>query len=68
MRRLLAIAVVCLVTVASTAGQQAPVELKVGDQAPAFSLPGSDGQTHTLAQHAGRAVVLAWFPAAFTGG
>ena len=53
---------------ASVAGQQAPVELKVGDQAPAFSLPGTDGKTHTLSEYAGRAVVLAWFPAAFTGG
>lgn len=43
--------------------------LKVGDSAPAFSLPGSDGKTHTLAEHFGkRAVVIAWFPKAFTGG
>jgi peroxiredoxin Q/BCP len=68
MRKLLAIGAVSLFTAGSAAGQQAPVELQVGDAAPAFSLPGSDGQTHTLAQHAGRAVVLAWFPAAFTGG
>ena len=49
---------------------QAPaVELKVGDMAPAFSLPGSDGRTHTLAASNGKqAVVLAWFPKAFTGG
>lgn len=50
------------------AGQQAPVELKVGDKAPAFSLPGSDGKTHSLSDYAGKTVVLAWFPAAFTGG
>jgi peroxiredoxin Q/BCP len=43
-------------------------ELKPGDTAPAFSLPGSDGQTHSLSDSAGRAVVLAWFPKAFTGG
>jgi peroxiredoxin Q/BCP len=44
-------------------------ELKVGDAAPAFSLPGSDGKTHSLAASKGkRAVVLAWFPKAFTGG
>ena len=43
-------------------------ELKLGDAAPAFSLPGSDGKTHTLADYAGKAVVVAWFPKAFTGG
>jgi peroxiredoxin Q/BCP len=49
---------------------QAPaVELKVGDMAPAFSAPGSDGKTHTLAESRGKqAVVLAWFPKAFTAG
>lgn len=48
---------------------QAPAELKVGDLAPAFSAPGSDGKTHTLAESKGKqAVVLAWFPKAFTGG
>ena len=48
---------------------QSTVELKVGDQAPNFSLRGSDGKTHTLAEHKGKsAVVLAWFPKAFTGG
>ena len=55
--------------VGSRAMAQAPVELKVGDMAPAFSAPGSDGKTHTLAESIGkRAVVLAWFPKAFTGG
>jgi peroxiredoxin Q/BCP len=44
------------------------VELKVGDAAPGFTLPGSDGKTHTLSQYGGKAVVLAWFPKAFTGG
>lgn len=54
----------------SAGSAQAPaVELKVGDAAPAFSLPGSDGKTHGLADSKGkRAVVLAWFPKAFTGG
>ncbi len=61
-------AVLSLVT--SAAGlAQAPAELKVGDVAPAFSAPGSDGKTHTLAESKGKqAVVLAWFPKAFTGG
>jgi len=40
-----------------------------GDTAPAFSLEGSDGKTHALADHAGKeVVVVAWFPKAFTGG
>jgi peroxiredoxin Q/BCP len=44
-------------------------ELAVGAPAPAFSLRGSDGATHALADHAGkRGVVLAWFPKAFTAG
>ena len=39
---------------------------KVGDQAPAFTLPGSDGKTYSLADYRGvRPVVLAWFPRAF---
>ena len=50
-------------------GQSGGVELKVGDEAPGFNLTGSDGRAHQLADHRGkRAVVLAWFPKAFTGG
>jgi len=45
-----------------------PVELKVGDTAPAFALMGSDGKTHKLSDYTGKTVVLAWFPKAFTGG
>jgi len=44
-------------------------ELAPGDPAPAFSLPGSDGKTYSLSDFKGKqAVVLAWFPKAFTGG
>jgi thioredoxin-dependent peroxiredoxin len=44
-------------------------ELKPGDEAPAFSLPGSDGKTYSLKEYKGKQmVVLAWFPKAFTGG
>ena len=42
--------------------------LDIGDVAPDFTLAGSDGNTHRLADYRGRAVVLAWFPKAFTGG
>ncbi len=45
------------------------IELKPGDLAPEFALPGSDGRTYRLSDFAGReAVVVAWFPKAFTGG
>ena len=43
-------------------------ELRSGDAAPEFDLPGSDGKTHTLSEHRGQVVVIAWFPKAFTGG
>ena len=48
---------------------QAPAELKVGDMAPDFSLQGTDGKTHKLSEYRGKqAVVVAWFPKAFTQG
>jgi peroxiredoxin Q/BCP len=37
--------------------------------APEFSMPGSDGKTYKLSDFKGKkAVVVAWFPKAFTGG
>lgn len=42
---------------------------KIGQPAPAFKLQGSDGKVYSLADFKGKqAVVLAWFPKAFTGG
>lgn len=44
-------------------------DLKVGDPAPDFTLHASDGETYTLADYKGKqAVVIAWFPRAFTSG
>jgi len=70
MQSWLKVAVGAALSLATSVMAQTPaVELKVGDTAPAFSAPGSDGKTHTLAESRGkRAVVLAWFPKAFTGG
>jgi thioredoxin-dependent peroxiredoxin len=54
---------------AAAAPTAAPAELKVGDAAPDFSLPASDGKTYKLSDYKGKqAVVIAWFPKAFTGG
>lgn len=58
-----------LAAILGSVGYAETVELKVGDLAPNFSLPGSDGKTYTLADFKGRqAVALAWFPKAFTQG
>ena len=44
-------------------------DLKVGDAAPDFALKGSDSKTYKLSDYKGKqAVVIAWFPKAFTGG
>ena len=44
-------------------------DLKVGNAAPDFALQGSDGKTYKLSEFRGKqAVVIAWYPKAFTGG
>jgi thioredoxin-dependent peroxiredoxin len=44
-------------------------ELRAGDLAPDFTLPGTDGRVYKLSDFRGRqAVVIAWFPRAFTPG
>jgi peroxiredoxin Q/BCP len=53
----------------ATSRPEPPIELHPGDQAPDFSLQGSDGGVHRLRGGVRRSpVVLAWFPKAFTGG
>ena len=48
---------------------QARVQLLPGDRAPDFTLMASDGRRYGLSEFTGRAaVVIAWFPKAFTGG
>jgi peroxiredoxin Q/BCP len=49
-------------------GERHPVQLKAGDLAPDFALPGSDGRQYRLSDLRGRDVVIAWFPKAFTPG
>ena len=68
MRKLMLTSVLGLIL--SAGGYDAnAADLKVGDAAPEFTLKGSDGKTYKLSSFKGKqAVVLAWFPKAFTGG
>ena len=75
MRQVCRMMTLCLAAVgvltAGVVAQQAAAgqpELKVGDQAPDFTLPASDGQSYSLSKLRGKAVVLGWFPKAFTAG
>ena len=73
--RLTALAVIGTVFCAGLVAQQAQQvpttrpPLKIGDTAPDFTLPSTKGGKVTLADYKGKnVVVLAFFPAAFTGG
>ena len=67
MLKVITLAVVLMYATGWTSAEAA--ELKSGDVAPEFSLPGSDGKTYSLASFKGKqVVVLAWYPKAFTGG
>lgn len=66
MNALQRLAVLAVITTAALAAHAGP---QVGDPAPDFTLPGSDGHVHALSDFRGHeAVVLAWFPRAFTRG
>jgi peroxiredoxin Q/BCP len=67
MRAFLAALAVAAFVGTGISAQQA--ELKVGDTPPDFSLQATDGKTYKLSDFKGKkAVVLAWFPKAFTQG
>jgi peroxiredoxin Q/BCP len=66
---MLALAALALPAAEPAADPAPATELKVGDMAPDFTLPASDGKTYHLADFKGKkAVVVAWFPKAFTSG
>ena len=66
---LLSLALGSISVLAAISGVAAEPTLKAGDKAPDFSLQASDGKTYKLSDFKGKkAVVLAWFPKAFTGG
>tara|TARA_R110001592_G_scaffold363395_1_gene687512 strand:+ start:21544 stop:22065 length:522 start_codon:yes stop_codon:yes gene_type:complete len=61
------LALFCCLTLAALGAQAGA--LAVGDAAPDFTLQASDGKTYTLSDFKGKqAVVIAWFPKAFTSG
>ena len=65
--RLLPLALAACALLASPAAAQQ--ELKVGDMAPDFTLPATDGKTYSLSKDLkGHWVVLGWFPKAYTAG
>ena len=70
MRALMTMGLVAALAVGVMAQAPAPaVELKVGEMAPDFTLQASDGKAYKLSDFRGkRAVVVAWFPKAFTQG
>lgn len=54
---------------AAAAATESFAALAVGDEAPDFTLPGTDGAQAQLSAFRGKKnVVLAFFPKAFTGG
>src|SRR6478735_11617487 len=68
MRSAMVVGTMLMMAAAGQAQTPAP-GLKVGDMAPDFSLPASDGKTYKLSDYKGKqAVVIAWFPKAFTQG
>ena len=63
LNRFLAIALITTLLPVSVFG------LEVGDVAPNFTLQATDGKTYTLGDFKGqKAVVIAWFPKAYTRG
>ena len=66
MKRPLAFVASCLIIGSSVAQAASP---EVGEKAPDFKLQASDGKEYSLSDFAGKkAVVIAWFPKAFTRG
>jgi peroxiredoxin len=64
MKQILLLAGLAVLTVG-----QSKLQLKVGDEAPDFTLPDNNNKPVKLSDFRGKKnVVLAFFPAAFTGG
>ena len=69
MRVLFAMGLVAAALSITVMAQAPAAELKVGDPAPNFKLQATDGKTYQLSDFKNKkAVVVAWFPKAFTQG
>jgi len=70
MKSLLSLCLGLVIALGISGLQAADEPLKAGDNAPDFELKASDGKTYKLAEllKTNKAVVVAWFPRAFTGG
>ena len=66
--KILALLAIATFVLSMAFAKSARADLKVGDVAPGFELPGSDGKTYKLSDLKGKVVVIAWYPKAFTGG
>lgn len=62
LKRILAFIAAVVITSTAVAAPQ------VGEVAPDFTLPGTDGKSYTLSQMRGKHVVIAFFPKAYTSG
>ena len=59
----------CVSSMSLASVGQAEDVVKVGAKTPEFEMKGSDGKTYAAKDFAGKkAVIIAWFPRAFTGG
>ena len=72
MRKLSSVMIILAITLLAVAPAPSLAQSagpQVGDMAPDFTLQASDGNTYTLADFRGeQAVVIAWYPKAFTRG
>src|ERR1700692_3316203 len=69
MKQFLLAAGLSVLSIAQTVPAASKLQLKVGDEAPDFTLPDNNNKPVKLSDFRGKkAVVLAFFPAAFSGG